>query len=62
MVAIYRLFGIHHSEIDVTGGIELKAKRGTEVASFGIEVMLINGESPSDYLMLVSGDKLESLK
>ena len=38
--------GIHHSEIDVTGGIELKAKRGAEVASIGIGVMLVNGEKP----------------
>ena len=38
--------GIHHSEIDVTGGIALKAKRGAEVASIGIGVMLVNGEKP----------------
>ena len=36
--------GVHHSEIDVTGGIGLKAIRGAEVAAFGIDVFIINGE------------------
>ena len=36
--------GVHHSEIDVTGGIGLKATRGAEVAAFGIDVFIINGE------------------
>jgi len=36
--------GKHQSEIDVTGGIGLKAARGASVASHGIEVIMINGE------------------
>lgn len=36
--------GIHNSAVDVTGGIELKAKRGAEVATLGVEVILVNGE------------------
>lgn len=35
--------GIHHSEIDVTGGIGLKASRGAEAAAKGIEVLMVNG-------------------
>jgi isopentenyl phosphate kinase len=35
--------GSHQSEIDVTGGIGLKAARGSFVASHGIEVIMVNG-------------------
>ena len=35
--------GIHESTIDVTGGIGLKASRGSLVASHGIEVLMVNG-------------------
>ena len=35
--------GTHQSEIDVTGGIGLKADRGSFVASHGIEVIMVNG-------------------
>lgn len=35
--------GTHQSEIDVTGGIGLKAARGAYVASHGIEVIMVNG-------------------
>ena len=35
--------GTHLSEIDVTGGIGLKAARGSFVASHGIEVVMVNG-------------------
>jgi isopentenyl phosphate kinase len=35
--------GTHQSEIDVTGGIGLKAARGSFVASHGIEVIMVNG-------------------
>lgn len=38
--------GVHDTDIDVTGGIALKANRGAEVASMGIEVVIINGEKP----------------
>ncbi|MGY8729141.1 MAG: hypothetical protein ACKVKS_07975, partial [Candidatus Poseidoniales archaeon] len=35
--------GTHQSEIDVTGGIGLKAARGSLIASHGIEVIMVNG-------------------
>ncbi len=38
--------GIHNSEIDVTGGIGLKAVRGSEVAQLGVEVLIVNGAYP----------------
>ena len=38
--------GIHYADIDVTGGIGLKATRGAEVAQLGIDVFIINGEYP----------------
>ena len=53
--------GVHNTEIDVTGGIALKAKRGAEVASHSaLNVLLLSTEkSQSGYLMLASGDKLK---
>lgn len=38
--------GLHNSEIDVTGGIGLKAARGAEVAKLGIDVLIVNGSYP----------------
>ena len=38
--------GLHDTEIDVTGGIGLKAARGAEVAKLGIEVVIVNGSYP----------------
>ena len=38
--------GVHNTEIDVTGGIGLKAIRGSEVAASGVDVFIINGEEP----------------
>jgi isopentenyl phosphate kinase len=38
--------GLHNTEIDVTGGIGLKAARGAEVAKLGIEVVIVNGSYP----------------
>jgi isopentenyl phosphate kinase len=35
--------GAHYSDIDVTGGIGLKAARGAEAASKGVEVHMVNG-------------------
>lgn len=35
--------GTHHSEIDVTGGIGLKAARGAQAAAHGVEVHMVNG-------------------
>ncbi len=45
--------GIHHTEIDVTGGIGLKLNRGYMVAQTGIGVHLVNGEYPSRMLAIV---------
>ena len=38
--------GVHYTDIDVTGGIGLKAARGAEVAAMGIDVFIVNGEHP----------------
>ena len=38
--------GEHKSDIDVTGGIGLKAARGAKVAQNGIEVMMVSGQHP----------------
>lgn len=35
--------GAHYSDIDVTGGIGLKAARGAQAAAHGIEVHMVNG-------------------
>jgi len=35
--------GAHYSEIDVTGGIGLKAARGAQAAAKGVEVHMVNG-------------------
>ena len=36
--------GEHASEIDVTGGIGLKAARGATIAQSGVDVLIVNGE------------------
>jgi isopentenyl phosphate kinase len=36
----------HQQDIDVTGGIGLKAARGAKVADNGIEVMMVSGQHP----------------
>ena len=38
--------GLHNTDIDVTGGIGLKAARGAEVAKLGIDVLIVNGSYP----------------
>jgi len=47
--------GEHASEIDVTGGIGLKAARGAEISSAGIDVILINGERPGRVIDAIEG-------
>jgi isopentenyl phosphate kinase len=47
--------GVHNSEIDVTGGIGLKAVRGSEVAASGVDVFIINGEEPQRLLDACKG-------
>jgi isopentenyl phosphate kinase len=38
--------GEHQQDIDVTGGIGLKAARGAKVAQKGIEVIMVSGQHP----------------
>ena len=47
--------GEHSTEIDVTGGIGLKAARGAMIAAKGIDVLLINGEIPERVLDAIEG-------
>ena len=47
--------GEHASDIDVTGGIGLKAARGAEISENGIDVILVNGEFPSRVLDAIEG-------
>lgn len=47
--------GEHASDIDVTGGIGLKAARGAEISSAGIDVILINGERPGRVIDAIEG-------
>ena len=48
--------GIHYTEIDVTGGIGLKAARGAEVAKMGIDVFIVNGEYPERLFNACTGN------
>ena len=47
--------GEHAADIDVTGGIGLKAARGAMIAAKGIDVFLINGEIPQRVLDAIEG-------
>ena len=47
--------GEHAADIDVTGGIGLKATRGAMIAANGIEVVLINGEIPERVSAAIEG-------
>ena len=47
--------GEHASEIDVTGGIGLKAARGAMISQHGIDVQIINGEYPDRVLDALEG-------
>ena len=50
--------GVHNSEIDVTGGIGLKAIRGSEVAQLGIEVLIVNGSHPERVFSACIGESV----
>tara|TARA_Y100000768_G_scaffold380217_1_gene356998 strand:+ start:61 stop:879 length:819 start_codon:yes stop_codon:yes gene_type:complete len=54
--------GLHNSEIDVTGGIGLKAARGSEVADLGIEVLIVNGSFPDRVFSACIGEKVIGTK
>ena len=47
--------GEHAAEIDVTGGIGLKATRGSMIASGGVDVILVNGEIPQRVADAIEG-------
>ena len=47
--------GEHAAEIDVTGGIGLKATRGSMIASRGVDVILVNGEIPQRVADAIEG-------
>jgi isopentenyl phosphate kinase len=47
--------GEHASDIDVTGGIGLKAARGAQISEDGVDVVLINGEHPGRVLSAIEG-------
>ena len=50
--------GEHVSEIDVTGGIGLKATRGAEISENGVDVILVNGEHPNRVLAAIEGESV----
>tara|TARA_B110000444_G_scaffold259555_1_gene303681 strand:+ start:20313 stop:21131 length:819 start_codon:yes stop_codon:yes gene_type:complete len=54
--------GLHNTEIDVTGGIGLKAARGAEVAKMGIEVLIVNGSYPQRVFDACNGKEVLGTK
>ncbi len=50
--------GEHESEIDVTGGIGLKASRGAMISQKGIDVLLINGQISERVLAAIEGNSV----
>ena len=54
--------GEHKAEIDVTGGIGLKATRGAMIADNGIDVILINGENSQRVLDAIEGNSVIGTK
>ena len=54
--------GVHHSNIDVTGGIGLKAARGSQVAAHGIEVLMVNGGKPERVLNAMLGNAVRGTR
>ena len=54
--------GVHNSAIDVTGGIGLKAARGSEVADMGIEVVIVNGAHPERVFSACIGESVIGTK
>ena len=54
--------GKHNSDIDVTGGIGLKAARGAEVSKLGIDVLIVNGSYPQRVLDACLGKEVLGTK
>jgi len=54
--------GTHQSNIDVTGGIGLKAARGSMVASNGIEVIMVNGAKSDRVLNAMLGNPVRGTR
>ena len=54
--------GEHAAEIDVTGGIGLKAARGAMISEKGVDVHIINGEHPNRVLAAIDGENVLGTK
>jgi len=54
--------GEHAAEIDVTGGIGLKAARGAMISEKGVDVQIINGEHPNRVLAAIDGENVLGTK
>jgi len=54
--------GEHAAEIDVTGGIGLKAARGAMISEKGVDVQIINGEYPNRVLAAIDGENVLGTK
>ena len=54
--------GEHASDIDVTGGIGLKAARGAMIAEKGVDVLIINGEIPERVLSAINGQSVKGTR
>ena len=54
--------GEHAAEIDVTGGIGLKAARGAMISEKGVDVHIINGEHPNRVLAAIDGENVIGTK
>ena len=54
--------GEHQSEIDVTGGIGLKAKRGAMIAESGIDVWFVNGDYPERVISVIKDEPVRGTR
>ena len=54
--------GTHQSQIDVTGGIGLKAARGALVASHEIDVVMVNGDYTERVLDAMLGNAVRGTR
>tara|TARA_B100000459_G_scaffold62181_1_gene33903 strand:- start:952 stop:1851 length:900 start_codon:yes stop_codon:yes gene_type:complete len=54
--------GVHYSNVDVTGGIGLKAARGSLVASHDIDVIMVNGEKTERVLSAMLGNPVRGTR
>ncbi len=54
--------GEHASDIDVTGGIGLKAQRGSMIAEKGVPVLFVNGENYQRVLGAIMGEEVRGTR